>query len=151
MWLYKDKPFSLPEDFNPKKPEWQGFVYLITNLKTGRKYIGKKFFVSIKGVQRKGKRIRTKVESDWQTYYGSSDNVKVDVAELGAENFKREIIYLCKTKSECGYIEAYEQFVRHAIISDDYYNDWVSCRVRISHLRKYQHELMEKLTTNDIL
>jgi len=145
MWLYDGEEFNLAEDFNPKKPEWQGFVYIMTNLLDGRKYIGKKFFVSIKGSQKKGKRVRSKVVSDWQSYYGSSATVAADVAKLGRCNFKREIIHLCKTKSECGYLEAYEQFVRHAIISDDYYNEWLSCRVRRAHLYKHRDTLLETI------
>ena len=112
-----------------------GFVYLITNLTNGKKYIGKKFFYSVKTKQVKGKKKRIKVPSDWQTYYGSSDSLKQDVLQLGYENFNREIIHLCRSKGECGYLEAKEQFVRGALESDDYYNTWIMVRVRKSHIQ----------------
>lgn len=115
-----------------------GFVYLITNRLTGRKYIGKKFFYSSKTKVVKGKKKRFKVSSDWKTYYGSSAEVTKDVLQLGQENFDREIIYLCKSKGECGYLEAKEQFVKGALESDDYYNTWIMVRVRKSHIKGLQ-------------
>ena len=115
-----------------------GFVYLITNKLTGRKYIGKKFFYSSKTKVVKGKKKRTKVSSDWKNYYGSSAEVTKDVLQLGQENFNREIIYLCKSKGECGYLEAKEQFVKGALESDDYYNTWIMVRVRKSHIKGLQ-------------
>lgn len=115
--------------------EFYGFVYLITNIKTGRKYIGKKFFYSSKTKQVKGKKKRYKVSSDWQTYYGSNAELAKDVLELGSENFKREIIHLCKTKGECGYLEAKEQFSNGVLESEDYYNSWIMVRVHSNHIK----------------
>ena len=114
-----------------------GFVYQIVNLTNGRKYIGKKFFYSSKTKQVKGKKKKYKAQSDWQTYYGSSDTLKQDVLSLGHENFSREIIHLCRSKGECGYLEAKEQFVRGVMESDDYYNTWIMVRVRKSHIKDY--------------
>ena len=79
-----------------------GFVYRITNLKTGKKYIGKKFFYSSKTKQVKGKKKRLKVSSDWQTYYGSNEELKKDVIIHGKECFKREILHLCLSKGSAG-------------------------------------------------
>ena len=115
--------------------EFYGFVYLITNQKTGRKYIGKKFFYSSKTKQVKGKKKRYKVFSDWQTYYGSNAELSKDVIEYGTENFKREILHLCKTKGECGYLEAKEQFNNMVIESDEYYNSWIMVRVHANHIK----------------
>jgi len=115
-----------------------GFVYLITNKLTGKKYIGKKFFYSSKTKVVKGKKKKIKVSSDWQTYYGSSAEVTKDVLQLGQENFSREIIYLCKSKGECGYLEAKEQFLKGALECDDYYNTWIMVRVRKSHIKGLQ-------------
>ena len=114
-----------------------GFVYQIKNLTNGRKYIGKKFFYSAKTKQVKGKKKKYKAPSDWQTYYGSSDTLKQDVLSLGHENFSREILHLCRSKGECGYLEAKEQFVRGVMESDDYYNSWIMVRIRKSHLKDY--------------
>jgi hypothetical protein len=112
-------------------------VYQITNLTNNRKYIGKKFFYSSKTKQVKGKKKKYKVQSDWQTYYGSSDSLMKDVLELGHENFSREILHLCRSKGECGYLEAKEQFVRGVMESEDYYNTWIMVRVRKSHIKEY--------------
>ncbi len=116
-----------------------GFVYLITNTTTGRMYVGKKLAKfkrsrpPLKG--RKNKRRHT-VESDWQDYYGSSDLLIEDVNKLGKEKFKREIIHLCKSKGECNYLEAKEQFARGVLESDDYYNGHIRVRVHGSVIKK---------------
>lgn len=112
-----------------------GFVYVITNLKTNKKYIGKKLFYSSKTKQVKGKKKRIKVSSDWKEYYGSNEELKKDIASLGKNNFKREILYLCKTKGECSYLEAKEQFVNGVLEFEDYYNTWIMVRVRKSHIK----------------
>ena len=129
-WQYNDKDFT--EDLIGDN---YGFVYQITNLTNGKKYIGKKFFYSAKTKQVKGKRKKYKVSSDWQTYYGSSDSLTKDVLELGHDNFKREILHLCRSKGECGYLEAKEQFIKGVLESDDYYNTWIMVRVRKSHIQ----------------
>jgi hypothetical protein len=129
-WTYNNIDFT-----EEQIGEFYGFVYLITNLKTGKKYIGKKFFYSSKTKQVKGKKKRYKVFSDWQTYYGSNAELQKDVLELGSENFKREIIHLGKTKGECNYLEAKEQFNNAVIESDDYYNSWIMVRVHSSHIK----------------
>ena len=109
-----------------------GFVYLITNLTTGRKYIGKKLAQfkrtkpPLKGKKRKRK---TTVESDWRDYWGSSESLQADVAALGPEQFTREIIYYCKSRSELSYLEAKEQFDRCVLETDDYYNGIINVRV----------------------
>ena len=122
-----------------------GFVYCITNNLSGRKYIGKKLakfskvsykVVKLKNGTKKRKRIKSKIESDWQDYYGSNLELNNDVENLGKENFTREILYYCKSKSECSYIEAREQFDRKVLESKDYYNGQISVRVHGSHILK---------------
>jgi len=109
-----------------------GFVYLITNLTNNRKYIGKKLAQfkrtkpPLKG--RKNKR-RSTVESDWREYYGSSDELSADVAELGPQSFKREILFYCISKSELSYVEAREQFNHKVLESDEWYNGHIRVRV----------------------
>ena len=129
-WLYKNKIFD-SEDID----NYYGYVYIITNMTNNMKYIGKKFFWSTKYKTIKKKRKRLKVESTWKEYYGSSDILNEIVKEIGEHNFKREILRLCKTKGECSYFEAKEQFQSDAVISEEYYNKWISVRVRQSHLK----------------
>jgi Putative endonuclease segE, GIY-YIG domain len=140
-WTYQSHIIeTLPEDCI-------GFVYLITNTATGRMYIGKKLAkfskttyktVKLKNGTKKKKKIRSKIDSDWQTYYGSSPELTKDVTQLGTENFTREILYYCKSKAECSYIEAREQFSRRVLESNDYYNGHIQVRVHGSHIRKLQ-------------
>ena len=125
-WIYKDKVVEeIPDGV-------EAFVYLITNNTNNKKYIGKKLTTRkvtkppLKG--RKNKR-RTKVESDWRDYWGSSDHLKEDVATLGEDQFTREILYYCASRGIASYIEAREQFEREVLLSDDYYNGIINVRV----------------------
>ena len=113
-----------------------GFVYQITNLTNGKKYIGKKLFYSAKTKQVKGKKKRYKASSNWQTYYGSSDILTQDVLQYGHDNFVREILHLCHSKGQCSYLEAKEQFTRGVLESDEYYNTWIMVRVRKTHIKE---------------
>ena len=136
-WIYENTLVeTLPEDC-------VGFVYLITNNLSGRKYIGKKLakfskttykVVKLKNGKKKRKKIRGKIDSDWQTYYGSSPELTKDIVALGVENFSREILYYCRSKSECSYIEAREQFARRVLETTDYYNGHIQVRVHGSHI-----------------
>lgn len=136
-WHFQGTPVvDLPEDC-------VGFVYQITNNISGRKYIGKKLAkfskttqktVKLKNGTKKKKKIRSKVDSDWREYYGSNDQLNKDVAALGANNFTREILYFCKSKAECSYVEAREQFTRKVLESADWYNGHIQVRVHGSHI-----------------
>lgn len=136
-WTYQNQLVeTLPEDC-------VGFVYLITNITTQRKYIGKKLAkfskttqktVKLKNGTKKKKKIRSKVDSDWREYYGSSPELTKDVESQGVDNFTREILYYCKSKSECSYVEAREQFSRRVLESKDYYNGHIQVRVHGSHI-----------------
>ena len=137
-WLYESQEITeIPE-------EYAGFVYVITNQQTGRKYIGKKLSkfkkttyktVKLKNGKKKRKKIRGTIDSDWQTYYGSSPELSRDVELLGTENFTREILYYCRSRAECSYIEAREQFSRRVLESDEYYNGHIQVRVHGSHIK----------------
>jgi hypothetical protein len=114
--------------------DYIGFVYLITNLSNGRKYIGKKLLKSTRTKTVKGKKKRTLIESDWKEYYGSNKELQEEVSGVGVHNFRREIIRLCKTKGECNYFEAKLQFSNDVLESDDYYNSWIMVKVHKKHL-----------------
>jgi len=129
-WQYQGRKWQPPEEFTPDV--LYGFVYLITNLGTGKKYIGKKFFWSSKTLpitKTRKRRKRLKVESDWRTYYGSNKHLIEDVKNMGEDFFHREIIHLCKSKGELSYLEAKEQFDRDALLSENYYNGIIQCRI----------------------
>ena len=137
-WTYKGSIVNeLPEDCI-------GFVYNITNTVTGRQYIGKKLAkfskttyktVKLKNGTKKKKKIRSKIDSDWQEYYGSSVELSKDIDTLGKDKFSREILYYCKSKAETSYVEAREQFDRKVLESDDYYNGHIQVRVHGSHIK----------------
>lgn len=135
QWTMNGNPYELGEQ---TFKEVYGFVYLITCLKTGKLYVGKKLFWSQKTKTVKGKKKRTKVESDWKDYYGSNKVLAEEVQTNGVENYKREILHLCKTKGECNYLEAYEQFTRECLIGDSYYNEWIMVKVHRSHIKGLQ-------------
>ena len=126
MWTFQQKIVDeLPEDV-------VGFVYQITNVTNGRMYIGKKLArfkrsrPPLKG--RKNKR-RYKVDSDWRDYYGSSDELSLDIKKIGKQNFTREILFYCYSKAELSYVEAREQFARKVLESNQYYNGHIRVRV----------------------
>lgn len=117
--------------------KYAAFVYLITNLKTDRLYIGLKQTSFAKTKQVKGKKKRIRVESDWRDYWSSSEELKKDVETLGEQSFKREILYFCEMKSHANYLEAREQMDRRVLENPDkYYNGIINCRVSRNHIKK---------------
>lgn len=135
MWIHKSEELKdIPE-------EYIGFVYCITNLKTDRKYIGKKLFKFTRTAKKKGRRVKKIIDSDWLTYYGSNKELNEHVALFGEKNFKREILYLCKNKSQMSYLELREQIDRRVLESQDYYNAWISAKI---HKTKHLFNLESK-------
>ena len=131
MWFYH----NISEEFKLDDAEgYFGFVYLITHNPTGRKYIGKKFFTKAGTRQIKGKKKKIRKTSDWETYWGSNTELQAEVTKNGEEQYTREILHLCKSRSECSYMETFEIFNRHALLSDSYYNAWVTCKIHKSHV-----------------
>ena len=139
-WIYQGKPVeSIPD-------EYEGFVYLITNLTNNQKYIGKKlarFKTTKPPLKGKKNKRRGYKESDWKNYWGSSDRLNADVAALGEQNFSREILYFCKSRAEMSYIEAREQFDRRVLETDEYYNGIIN--VRVGGSDKLRQALLEQL------
>jgi hypothetical protein len=130
-WIYEG---NLLEEVDSS---YIGFVYLITNKLNGRQYIGKKLLNFKKTKVVKGKKKKFTVESDWKSYYGSSEELKADITLYGEDNFERKILKFCKSKGECSYYEAKYQFEYDVLLeTDKFYNSWISVRVRRSHLVK---------------
>ena len=139
QWTYQGNPVDNIPD------EYEGFVYLITNLTDGRMYIGKKlakFKTTKPPLKGKKNKRRGHKESDWKTYWGSSDRLQADVAALGEDKFTREILYYCRSRAEMSYIEAREQFDRRVLESDNYYNGIIN--VRVGGSEKLRQALLEQ-------
>ena len=133
QWTYQGKQVEQISE------EYIGFVYLITNLTNGKKYIGKKlaqFKVTKKPLKGKKNKRRSTKESDWRTYWGSCDKLNEDVEQFGPENFTREILYYCTSRGELSYLEAKEQFDREVLKTDEYYNGIINVRVGSSETLK---------------
>jgi len=132
MWYYNN------EEFTETPEQYQGFVYEITELRTGKKYIGKKNFWRPKILPKNSKRsrrVKTKVESDWRSYYGSNVELQRLVEESGSDGYKRVILRLCKSKGELSYYEAKLQFQYDVLLSDEYYNEFIGCKIHSKHLK----------------
>jgi len=133
MWILNNKVY----DTTPE--EYQGFVYMITDLTNDKKYIGKKFFWKPKTLpvtKTRKRRVKTRVESDWKKYYSSSKEVMQLVESNGKDKYKREILRLCLTKGDCSYYEAKYQFEYDVLLNDEFYNELISCRIHSRHVRK---------------
>ncbi len=132
MWYYNGKEFDTTPD------EYQGFIYIITENSTNKKYIGKKNFWKPKTLpitKTRKRRVRTRVESDWRVYFGSSKEVQLLVEENGQKAFRRDILKLCKSKGEMSYYEAKLQFEKDVLLSDEYYNEFIGCKIHSKHLK----------------
>lgn len=130
MWTYNGLPFNEEE-----AKDWYGFIYEIRNTKNGRRYIGRKFFTGAGTKQVNGKKKKIRKDSDWRTYYGSSDELKADVALFGKESFEREILILCKTRGDCNYQETKMIFLTDALLKKEFYNSWASCKIHAGHVK----------------
>lgn len=133
MWYYNGEEFT-----SEMIEDNVGFVYIITNVSNNKKYVGKKTLVSkrklppLKGKKRRRTKI---VESKWQDYFGSSDEVNAILEEHGRDIFKREILHLCKSKSEMSYLELKEQMNREVLLNDEYYNGIIQVKIHRAHVK----------------
>ncbi len=133
MWLkdnfFSDDPFTEDDIGNAV-----GFVYLICNRTNGKSYVGKKLFTRSKTYQKNKKRKKTRVASNWITYTGSNEALNNDIA--AGHKIEKYILHLCESKGWMSYLETKEIIDRNCLLSDHYYNDWFSCKVRRSHLKR---------------
>jgi hypothetical protein len=146
VWRFNDEPFLLESYSN----DYIGFVYMIANNKTNKYYIGQKRFYRtivrppLKGKKRKRKEV---VESDWKTYCGSSKSLSKDINEGNIEDFTREILFLCETKSSMNYVELLYQIYSGSIFDKNCYNGIVNVRIGKSAImaRESEVERIQKL------
>lgn len=136
-WYYKNEEVT-------ELPDCVGFVYKITCIHTGRKYLGKKlkYFTKTKTINivlksgvKKKKKIKISIESDWRDYFGSCVELQRDILELGSDNFYREIMSYEISKGNLSYEEARLQFHYNVLKSNDYYNGIISCKIHKKHLK----------------
>ena len=109
-WTYEGTDFT-SDDIN----DFFGFVYCITNIETGKKYIGRKYFTSRRKPRSGKSKRRVTSESDWKKYYGSSPELKADVKQFGRENFKREILSLHESLGKVNYEETKQLFLNNVL------------------------------------
>ena len=123
--------------------QYEGYIYMTTNLETGRSYIGKKNFFHKNNIKLGKKELaalpvtrgRTKTTklvvkpSDWKTYYGSANEIKEDLKKYPKDKFTRVILRLCKTKKELTYFECKYLF-QYGVLEpgNNYINDNVQGR-----------------------
>ena len=134
IWTYNQEPFDPDVD---ELDGYHGFVYEVEEVDTGIKYIGKKGFWRSKILpvtKTRKRRKKTLVESDWRIYHGSSEVLKERVAN-GESLYNRVILRLCKSKGECSYYEAKAQFDNDVLLRDDYYNEFIGCKIHSKHLK----------------
>ena len=136
-WKYKGETFTVDQAQELIDAGAIGFVYEITDIKDGKKYIGKKLLSSVRKLPplkgQKKKRVK-RAQSDWLTYHGSSTSVCTILSERPNDLF-REILVICYAKGELSYMEAKIQFEREVLLSDDYHNGIISCRINKTHVK----------------
>lgn len=141
VWKYKDK------EYNETPEEYQGFVYEIRELSTDKKYIGKKNFWRPKILPKNSKRsrrVKTRVESDWREYYGSNQELQSLVEKIGPAGYERKILHLCRTKGEMSYMEAKLQFMFDVLLKEEYYNEFIGCKIHSKHVSKLKENFKIK-------
>lgn len=131
-WQYKGS------DFTTAPADSQGFVYLIHDLTNNMFYIGKKnFWTTVKRPPLKGRKNKrhTRVETDWQDYYSSSEKLNLMVNAFGKDSFTRTILQLCDNKTMMSYWECKLQFQYDVLLNNDYYNEYIGCRINSNGLK----------------
>ena len=107
-WIYEGKPFT-----SNAIGDFFGFVYVITNLQSGRKYIGRKYFWQKRKPRGGGRRVTS--ESNWKKYYGSSGELKQDINNCGHSSFKRTILSLHSTGGKTNFEETRQLFLNDVL------------------------------------
>jgi len=139
MWKYKQKQINSIEDMGDITPF--GFIYEVTHIASGRKYIGRKQLISVttKALGKKELALQTdkrlskkktvKKETDWKTYYGSHPEIKQLIKQGKQLEFTREIVMFVPTKKQLTYYEDKYLYMKGVIEpGSNYFNDNISGR-----------------------
>ena len=154
-WIYHGK--EITDEDVPKKAI--GFIYMITHITTGRRYIGKKLLTKSATKQTNGVKKKIRKESDWKTYFSSSPTLQALVAEEGEDKFKREILVFCSSKGSVAYLEELALFQMGVLESDDWENKNIRSRIYASwvkrdeaqELRSVLSQLSSSSSTNSLV
>lgn len=138
-WLYNGSPLD-DEDIPVKS---QGFVYMLTYLPTGQRYIGRKLLTKSHRRQKNKKIIRSRVESDWRDYWSSSPDIKILIESGGPENFVREILMFADTKGQLNYLEERLLYSVGALESEF----WLNGNIRA---KMFKRNILNKLNTTEL-
>lgn len=142
-WLLEGESWDPEYEDIPK--EYAGFIYRITDNETGEMYIGQKRLHKTKTLpitKTRKRRVKTRVESDWRTYYGSSTIIKEKVVSGHSGRFTREILRFGYSKGDLNYLETLEQFNQGVLLKKEYLNGIINCRIHKKHLsEKLKEEL----------
>jgi hypothetical protein len=141
MWLYKCK--ELEDADIPTKAI--GFIYLITQISTGKFYIGRKLLTSASSKTVNGKKKKTRKDSGWRDYWSSSPKIKEWIDESGTDDFKREILVFVNSKSELMYAEEYALYTTNALLDDSFLNENIRAKIMRSWFSKNNVEFLSKM------
>lgn len=138
VWTYNGEEVKTREQLDSRA---FGFIYKITNIETGKFYIGKKVLVNtltkkltkkeltqLSGPGKKPTKKKVSKESNWKEYWGSCKPLLTEVKNLGEDKFKREILQLCFSKKQLTYFEIAYQ-CKFDVLLVDSYNENIMSRI----------------------
>lgn len=126
-WIYQGKPIESIEDI--PEPKAVGFIYIIRQLSTGKKYIGRKLLTKTSRKTVKGKTKKVRTESDWKDYWSSSPELKQLIKEVGEQDFTREILVFVSSKGMLAYAEELALYTVGALESDGWFNNNIRAKI----------------------
>ena len=145
MWKFKDIQIKSKEDIPVEFKNSIGFIYIITQLSTGRRYIGRKLLTKASTKTTKGIKKKIRKDSDWIEYWSSSPKIKAWIDESGTDDFSKEILIFVSSKSELMYAEEYYLYKTNALLSDMWLNDNIRAKIMRVWFSKNKEEFLKKI------
>jgi hypothetical protein len=142
-WIYKGSPIAV-EDV---PSDSIGFIYIITQKSTGKKYIGRKMTFRTVTRMIKGKKKKEKRVSDWPEYWSSSPDLIELIDRIGTADFTKEILVFCYSKSSLNYNEEMAQYIL-GVLEDD---KWMNRNIRSKVMRSWVQNKPEIVELREIL